>query len=363
MLLFFLMPKTYFSDTERRRLQEEPEFNARTVFSGKFEDAAEEYMSDHFPFRLFFVGLNSYADLAQGRTLINEVYVGKNWWFMQEPVEEDAENLSRNMRAMRNLKESLNIPASVLAVPSTGYIMAGELPDVHLPYEDEKIRAAALETLDEGRIADRVNWIDVVPALSGASRSEQVYYRTDHHWTTSGAYEAYLVWAEQHGYPAPPRDAFSVQAYDGFLGTTYAKVLLWGAKPDEVEIWQYPMQMRVECMDADKGMVPVVSDTFYDMEQLEGYDPYAVFFGGNHSVVRIINEAEDAAERLLVIKDSYANCLVPFLARHYKEIVMIDPRYYRGMDEFLASEQPFDELLFVYGIQQLVRDEELGQIA
>lgn len=360
MLLFFLLPKTSFSGMERRSLKDPPVFNAKNVTSGKFEDDAEVYMSDHFPFRLFFVGLNSYSELSQGRTLVNDVYIGQNWWFMQAPAEMDPDNLALNMDAARQLKERLGIPASIIAVPTTGYIMSSELPDVHVPYHDPEIADKAIQTLQDGRIADRVAWMDIVPVMADASKKEQVYYRTDHHWTTTGAYEAYLVWAEQHGVSAPSRSAFDIASHGGFLGTTYAKVLLWGAKPDTVEIWKYPIDVRVELMDADKGMEPVVMDSFYDMEQLNGYDPYAVFFGGNHSVVRITNQAPDATGRLLVIKDSFANCFVPFLARHYKEVVMIDPRYYKDTNAFLDAEQePFDELLFVYGMQQIMEDTEL----
>lgn len=362
MILFFALPKTSFSGLERRQLKDPPVFNERTVFSGKFEDDTEEYIADHFPLRTFFVGLNSYSEISQGRFLVNDIYVGKHWWLIHAPERVDEENLALNMEAARTLKEQLGIPAFMLAVPATGYIMNNEMPDVHLPYQDTVIAEQAQEVLSGGRIADRVEWINLVPSLYDASRTEQVYYRTDHHWTTQGAYEAYLVWAEAHGYAAPAREEFSVERYGGFLGTSYAKVLLWGTPPDVLELWQYPIDVRVELMDADKGIEPVVMDTFYDMTQLTGYDPYSVFFSGNHSVVRITNEADNVEDRLLVIKDSYANCFVPFLARHYKEIVMIDPRYYRDIPAFLETEEPFNELLFVYGIQQLPGDQDLRQI-
>lgn len=362
LLLFLFLPKADFSDTERRRLARFPEVTTRNVLNGKFEDNMETYVSDHFPLRRFFVGLNSWTDLTLGRTLINGVYVGNAWWLMQEPPAVDEEILERNMQAIHELKESLGIPAEVLSVPATGYVMSAELPEPHLQYNDARITELARQSLSSGRLADQVEWVDVLPALLNASRQEQVYYRTDHHWTTTGAYEAYLVWAEQHGVSAPPRDAFAIDSYGGFRGTTYAKVLLWGTPPDSVELWQYPLPVTVAAMDAEKGMEPVVSDSFYDMAQLDGYDPYAVFFGGNHSVVRITNETPDASGRLLVIKDSYANCFVPFLARHYKEIVMIDPRYYRDVRAFIEAEPDFDEILFVYGIGQLTEDEDLGQI-
>lgn len=358
LILFLAMPKSEFSDRERRALSDPPEFTARTVFGGTFEDDAEEYISDHFPLRLFFVGLNSYMQLATGRTLINGVYVGRHEWFMQEPVILDEENLTRNMETVREFGDALGAPIYMMSVPSTGYVMVDELPDMHLPYEDPEIRKAAHEALG----AD-ATWIDVLPALMKERAVEQVYYRTDHHWTTPGAYQAYEVWAEEHGITPASQNEFTVETYGGFLGTTYAKVLLWGVTPDEIEIWQYPANVTVTTMDADNGMDPVVSDSFYDVSCLDGYDPYAVFFGGNHSVVRIENHDETAAGRLLVIKDSYANSLLPFLARHYKEIVVLDPRYYKNIASFIETEASFDEVLFVYGIGQLVNDQDLGLIS
>lgn len=359
LIMFIALPKAGFSNAERRRLQEPPVFSVRTVFDGSFEDKSEDYVSDHFPFRLFFVGLNSYMNLATGRTLINETYVGKDSWFMQQPAELDEQNLELNLEAVRELKNSLGIPASILAVPSTGFVMGDKLPKVHLPYEDMQIRQAAQQIAGSD-----MQWIDVLPALQeAAANGTQVYYRTDHHWTTAGAYEAYRVFAASHGFTPAAPDEFAIETYGGFRGTTFAKVQLWNVPADDVELWTYPANVQVTEMDADTGMEPVETDSFYDMGQLEGYDPYAVFFGGNHSVVRIRNEAapQDAG-RLLMLKDSYANCFLPFLARHYSEIVVVDPRYFRGLTDFLAGEEPFDELLCVYGISQLVNDEDLGQI-
>ena len=356
LVLFLVLPRQTFSNEERRTLRSAPVLSTDTVFDGRFEDESEKYISDHFPLRLFFVGLNSYMNLATGRTLINGVYVGKNEWFMQEPVVLDEANLEANMSAVQEYAAALGVPATVLAVPATGYVMESELPDVHMPYEEMAIRQAAQDDM-----GGDTRWLDVLPALEDACRTEQVYYRTDHHWTTPGAYTAYVAWAQEHGLAPAARDEFTIESYGGFLGTTYAKVLLWNVAPDTVEIWQYPADVTVTTMDADNGMEPVVTNSFYDMDQLEGYDPYAVFFGGNHSVVRIENHAEGAAGRLLVVKDSYANSLLPFLARHYAEIVVIDPRYYRDIGPFLANEGAFDEVLFVYGTGQLVDDQDLGR--
>lgn len=354
LILFCAMPKTYFSNEERSVLAAEPTFSPRTVFDGSFEEDAETYVSDHFPFRTFWVGLNSYYNLASGRQLINEVYVGRDGYLMQEPTVPDEKKLSGNMHAVRTFLEERRLPASFLAVPSAGFIMDDMLPEVHLPYQDREILQAA-----EQQLAGSVRWIDVTEDLRAESAVEQVYYRTDHHWTTLGAYIGYIRWAQMQGVEPTPVDRFRISFYDGFRGTTYAKVLLWNVKPDMIQLWESGGSYTVEMSDGNEA--PVTTDTFYDIPALSGYDPYMVFFGGNHGLMHIRNNDAAASGSLLLIKDSYANSFIPFIAPHYADIYVVDPRYYKNL-RGLCDSTALDEVLFVYGTGNLVNDQDLGLI-
>lgn len=354
LILLWAMPKTYFSDEERSVLAAEPTFTPQTVFDGRFEEDAETYVSDHFPFRSFWIGLNSYYNLGSGRPLINGVYVGSDGYFIEEPTENDEAGLAANMDAVRAFITERSLPASFLAVPSTGYIMNEMLPQVHLPYHDADILASARLHLD-----GYADWIDIAEDLRAESAVEQVYYRTDHHWTTLGAYIGYIRWAQQKGITPTAVDRFRISYYDGFRGTTYAKVLLWGVKPDMIQLWESGGSYTVEMSDGNEA--PEVTDTFYDIPALSGYDPYMVFFGGNHGLMHIHNNDAEAAGSLLLIKDSFANSFIPFIAPHYADIYVVDPRYYKNL-RGLCDQTQLDEILFVYSSANLIKDQDLGLI-
>lgn len=353
-LLLIFLPKSYFSAEERSVLAAEPTLSPRTLFDGSFEEDAETYVSDHFPLRSGWIGLNSYYNLLSGRRLINGVYVGKNNYIIEEPTEPDQKALEENMAAVRAFVSERGYPASFLAVPAAGYILEEELPAVHLPYHD-------LEILTNARVllGDDVGWIDIVPDLTAEAAVEQVYYRTDHHWTTLGAYIGYLRWAQAENTAPLPVDRFRISYYDGFRGSTYAKVLLWNTPADMIALWEQDGTYTVEMSDGSEP--PEVTDTFYDMEALTSYDPYMVFFGGNHGLMHITNASSEAQGTLLLIKDSFANCFIPFVAPHYKELYVVDPRYYRDLRS-LCDTTAIDEVLFIYSTHNLVTDQDLGLI-
>lgn len=353
-LLFIFLPKSYFSGVERSVLAAEPTLSPKTLFDGSFEEKAETYVSDHFPLRSGWIGLNSYYNLVSGRTLINGVYVGRDNYIIEEPTEVDSTSLDANLQAVRTFLKERQYPASFIAVPSAGYILDDKLPAVHLPYHDLEILTHAKMQLE-----DTADWIEISPDLTAEAAVEQVYYRTDHHWTTLGAYIAYLRWAQVNNKVPLPPDQFRISYYGGFRGSTYAKVLLWNTPADMIALWQRDGHYSVEMSDA--GETAEVTDSFYDMEALTSYDPYMVFFGGNHGLVHITNADTDAEGTLLLVKDSFANSFIPFIAPHYKEIFVVDPRYYKDL-RTLCDTNTIDAALFVYSTHNLVADQDLGLI-
>lgn len=122
-------------------------------------------------------------------------------------------------------------------------------------------------------------------------------------------------------------------------------------EPENVEI-----QYLVNDSDNDEKR-----PTLYDRTALDGKDKYQVFFGGNHAMVDI-STTNDKGRRLLIFKDSYANCFVPFLLPYYTEIVMIDPRYYYDNVQTLMNNKGITDVLFLYNMDTFLTDNSLADV-
>ena len=346
--LFFALPKSDFSVNEKRALAAAPELLLKSIFDGSFESGVEEYLNDHFPAREALVAIDAYSALYTGRNGKNGVYKGKNGYLINVPVTPDEKKISANIEAVNAFAAKTGIPASMMIVPTAGYVLPDMLPAIHEDYKDGEIISD---------IYSRLNGVKTVDLVSFFARfGADLYYKTDHHWTTEGAYEAYLAWAEESGITPIPRDMFTVETHGGFYGTTYSKSALWCEKSDDIELWKYPSDVTVQILDEGDEKT---SDSLYFEGHLSEPDKYPVFLDGNHAFERITN-ADAPEKRLLLIKDSYAHCLAPFLANHYSEIDMIDMRYYLSSVSELAAERNYDEVLFVYGLSSVCEDGDLA---
>ena len=160
-----------------------------------------------------------------------------------------------------------------------------------------------------------------------AENGERIWFRTDHHWTPLGAYYAYTALGEPLGYTPLPRNAFFEETVsESFLGTTHASGRIPLTRPDIITAMRYEDDGDYTCTNVLTGQT---ESGFYREEALSEHDQYEYFLGANTAHVRIQKNATEARPTLLLIKDSYAQCLVPFLARHFN-IEMIDLRYFRG---------------------------------
>lgn len=344
--LFFILPKQTFSENEKRNLETVPVFSIDNVLGGSFEKKAENYLSDHFPFRDNWVAANSYYQLYTGRNGANGVYKGYDGYIINTPMKADYTQLSSNLQAMLDFTEQTNLPSSLMIVPSTGYIMDDETPPLAKKYPDGKL-------LDYARNMTEayIGWVDIESRFQEIKHDFNLYYKTDHHWTTMGAYNAYVEYCRNIGFE--PLWDFNVETYDGFYGTTYSKSALWGENGECIEIWNYPHNVSVNIDDMED-----YEDMFF-YEHLDNMDKYPVFLDGNHSIERIVNHNNPDGGKLLVLKDSYAHSLVPFLIEHYSEIDMVDLRYYFESVSELTEENKYDRILYIYGLSNLCESNDV----
>ncbi len=356
MVLWILLPKDTFSEQEKRELADFPELNGDTVLSGAFQKDLDSYLSDHTPARNFFVGLNADYELASGRNGSEGIYLGSDGFLFPKPSKE-TKQLDKNAEYISEFADDSDIPVYMTLIPSSGYVNSDKLPLVHEDYRDG-------EMIDNfsSKLSDSIVFIDVKDAFEKDTGGD-LYYRTDHHWTAKGAYKCYALLGEKMGYAPLSEDCFTKESVDGFYGTSYSKSGLWFIQPDHVELWSNKDQssgsVTVEIKD---GSDKKSSDSYFFREQLKNDDKYPVYLDGNHSLVRITNTGASSDKKLIVVKDSYAHSIVPFLSQNYSEIIMADLRYYKKDISLLAEEEEADAILILYSLDNLSQDNNISYL-
>ncbi len=333
----YLLPTTDFSEMEKRYLAEAPDFRWKAVISGDWSSQAEEYLTDHVPGRNLFVGINAYVELLAGRQKLKDVWL-EDGKLLEAPVALDETAVARNMRAINALADAVDQTVYLMVVPSAGWAagVEGYTDDVSL----EAIYAAA----GEG--------ICPIPVEKLYEGKPELYYNTDHHWTSRGAYHGYVACAQAMGRDYRDEAEFSVAVTQGFRGSTYSRSALWLTPAETIELWQGSDNLTVT-----NGETQGVHSGIFYPERLEEADKYTVFLDGNHSIVRVQNPEKEG--KLLVIRDSYSNCLGGFLAESYGEVVLIDLRYYRQSVSQLITQEEFDDVLVCYSCANFLTDTNL----
>ena len=356
-----------FSPNENRYLAEPPKLSVDNILSGKFQDGLEDYLRDQICFRDEWITIKTGIQKACGDTDIGGAYVGKDGYDFEKITPEDVDDklAARNMKAVKEYFEDASetidkARLSFLLVPTSGLIMQDKLPKNARLFD----QASYIDQVQS--VVSDYNFIDARDVLSSHA-DQYIYYKTDHHWTSAGAYYAYEKWCEDTGHEAAPVDALekTVES-DKFRGSLYSKILDAGSAYDE--IWTYGPKdgvpfgsenCRVTMDEKDE------TDSVYDRSKLKEKDKYAFFFGGNYGEVHVQNQAADEENKgrnVLVIKDSFANSFAPFLTQNYENIYMIDLRYYNGDLKAYLQEHDITDVLVLYNISNFISDRNIYKL-
>lgn len=338
-LIAVFSPGGEFSDWERRYLAEKPA--TPDIHNWNTDKKVETFLADHVPFRTALVAVDSVSQVLTGRrTQLSAWYSGGA--LLEPPIPFDQTKLERNLQRFGSLANKAGIPWLLLTPPTHGYLQRDSMPPwMAEQYEAESAVYALLEADSHA----------VTMSEEFYAFPDTMYYRTDHHWTLSGAYQAYLALSEPLGYEPLPLEAFLLSEYPGFMGTTLSRS---GLPP----LWEDTLV----CAEPQSPVTLTILDngTVYDHlifpEATETYDGYAVYLNGNHGMLTI--ERPDAPEgTLIVYKDSFANCLLPLLSQHYRQIIAVDARYYTGVfSDALNMADDIRAILYAYSLDSLVND-------
>lgn len=320
----FALPDQAFSANENRYLQQAPKLTWQRLMGGDFTADAEDYTSDQIALRDFWMQSKSVLQEASGKKDIGGTYLCKDGYYMARVTEDDFDRrqFEKNAEIVSAFFDAnAHKDCRIMLIPQSATVLTEKLPNGAETFD----RAACDEYLSRIFMG---NAIMPYGTMSAAADTREVYYRTDHHWTSFGAQAVYGLWARATGHEV--RDFSLTEVTDSFRGTMYSKVLLPRSAYDSIYLDE---SVTIESMDCDGTVYP----SLYVDAALQQKDKYEVFMGGNYAKVTIDTGVKNG-KSLLLIKDSYANSFIPFIVGDYETVTVLDLRYFRGSVQELADE-------------------------
>ncbi len=357
---FTVAPFREYSAAENRYLSKWPEFSISDLTSGSYTEKVEDCISDQFPLRDDWVIMNSAIRRLSGRSDSNGIYFGnrltETFWNYDKNI------LNNNLIAIDQYSASSENSGGAtwfVPVPNRVYAAAHEkntslpprAPDIHQDVLIDDMK----KTLADTKVIDTS---DAVAEEASEMGVDALYYGTDHHTTTYGAYKIYTELGSSLGYsPLDESEYNATTVCEDFEGTTFHKSGAWWVEPDSIERWD-----RTDSPDTDitVSIGAKTYDSMYDNSALDTTEKYNYFLYGNNPLMIIKNKNADS--KLLVVKDSYAHAILPFLAEHYGEIHVIDLRYYRESVSEYRQSNGIDKTLIIYNVKNLTEDTNLKNL-
>ena len=360
----FVLPDREFSDVENRELAKKPKITAKRILSGEYQKEYDTYLSDQFFFRDKWVDLAVREQIALGKKDFNGVYLGKNNYLLEkyEKADFDSGQIKENetyLTTFLNETEKRYGRKHVRAmfVPSKTTALTNVLP-AYADTIDWQSKIRDLQTK-----VDEPNLIYDLTKTMQSHNEEYIYYRTDHHWTTLGAYYAYTEFCKAKGITPESLDAYSKkQDFDGFLGSFYndtsdAKLK---ANPDTVTAY-YPNAesiCHVTASDGKKYDWPVI----YDVSNYNAGLKYSTFIASDNPYTEIENKDLSDGSSCIVVKESFGNAFIPFLVDHYQTVYVVDYRYWTGSISKLAQDKNVNDVLFLNNLSMIRNKSLVGKL-
>jgi hypothetical protein len=337
-LCSLILPDRSFSELENRNLRPVPELTERRFTSGRYMTEAEEYVSDQLVLRDTWVALKSLGERISGKQENNGIYFAADDTLIRRIDEPDPAILTANIETINAFVSEADAPVLFGLIPSAADIWRDRLP-TGAPSADE---AAWIEEISGRMTAPTVDLRDTLQRHS----AEDIYYHTDHHWTSLGAFYGANAILDAAGLePLRLSDYQRQTVSEGFLGTNYSSACAWWTEPDTIETYV-----------SEEGKTVTSNFTgreepgrLYAPERLDTKNQYAYFLGGNQPLCVI--RSQHGGPKLLVLRDSYSDCLAPFLSERFGEVHLFDLRYNRLSPADYIREQEIDLVLILYSFE------------
>ena len=372
-----------FSEFENTSLAQKPAFSWSSFVDGSFGSKYVKYINEQFLGRDNWISMKAVADMGLGRIESHGVTYGDDHYLMEKLEIVEDQNypanagtnivkqtaLDRSNGMVSSFLQMYDQPITFSLVPNSYAILEDEVPTGFPGADQQAYTQQIYRTLSEVDV--QLEIVDFSDALS-QHKDEYIYYRTDHHWTTLGAYYAYVAYCEQKGLTPVSLEELEENKVEDFYGTFYSKAKR-PSQPADTITW-YDVDVDefafVANLQQDKqlaqlgevvqedGLELLRVDGMMDQRKFEVRDKYAAFMWGNSGYVKIksshnLNHQEGKTSRLLLFKDSYANSMIPYLTYNYDEIIVVDLRYMAKSTKELMQEE-FDDIFVMYNFSTYV---------
>lgn len=339
-----------YSANENRYLAGRPSLSLSSLTSGKFMEDTESYLSDQFVGRDLLVRTRAGIDRFVGKREVNGVYVGKDHFLFEKPSTWDEARMTRTLNTINLVTSKSGDIRSYMAIaPNATELLKDYLPTgAPVTNQTQQIEAIYKNLPD-------VECVDLVKPLKAVKDPTALYYRTDHHWTAAAAEVAFREIALAMGLVPDAVSYQTLPVTNSFRGTMASSSGIFKASDTiSITVPEKEQKLVVTYVNEDKKTA-----TLFDASRLKEKSQYDVFFGGNFAEVRIDTGAE-SDRVLLVLKDSYANCVIPMMTPFFKTIVLVDPRYYNDNLPDTISKEGVTDLLWFYNVNTFLNDTSIG---
>ncbi len=346
-----LWPKRATSELENRPLAQYPPITLEGIVSNKWMANYEKYVKDQIVFRDEWIDMKSRCEAMLLKTENNGVWYGSDHTLFQKFISVNETQLRTNINFVADFAKRHPDMVTTMIVPSASLVWENKLPFAAPAVNED----AYLDEAFAAFASAGASTIDLRPVFA-AHANEQLYYRNDHHWTTEGAYLAYQTFAEQDNLLPFDKAKYPEMTQNAFFGTNYSKSRYLSAVPDSITWYDIPATLTVHKMDANDTKTDF---TLYNAEKWETRDKYGAFLNGNNGYSTIKGNGKG---KILIIKDSYANCFIPFLVDNYAEIGVLDLRDTNAKPDELIAREGYDKVLVLYNFQSFTTETNLYKI-
>lgn len=343
------------SELENRKLEQFPKVTLAGLLDGSWGEKFGTYMQDQFLLRDRWIDAESFLNAAVfQKTEEGDILYGSDGWMFTKLfglTSATQKQLEKNTAAVAQFGAEHPGQVTFLLAPSASVIYADELP-------------AAAPMIDENALLDEIfaqvsasaSVLDLRQSFAAAKDETQLFYKTDHHWTTQGAYLAYQQFCAQQGLTPFELSAHEAVQVPDFYGTHYSSTRRWNAAAETLTYYPLPNLMTVYQASGETEFTTLKTGSLVNTDKLATRDKYAAFLDGNNGYSVIEGDGEGS---ILVIKDSYANSFVPFLTANYAKIGVIDFRNYKYGPAALMETEGYDQVLVLYNFQTFIADRDL----
>jgi len=355
-LATLIIPSVKFSEYENRILTQKPEINIENIWNGQFEKDYESYLNDQFVLRNVWIHFKTTIERLIKRES-KDIYFAEDNYFIEQHTDVFTnttanQNITRLTQFLNQYKyEFAPGHMYVMIIPNAVSILKDKLPPYSSPYD---------ETIYLNKIAQSIpteTWIDTFQTLS-SHKNEELYYRTDHHWKTLAAFYVYQQWVKNQGFYIPQKSDYEIKTVTNcFEGTIQSKLGI-NDVDDTIEIFLSKKNISYTVYKKDSKKI---ENTVYNFEALNTKDKYAIYFGGNQSLISIQTQLNNR-RKILVIKDSYANCFIPFMIDQFQQIDVLDLRYTNQKINELIENGEYTDILILYNASGFAEDTNIEKL-